>query len=159
MFGQEDRRIIHLKLTIKIISAYVLNNSLPAGDLSKLISATHSTLMTISSDNSPKPTSDLKQKPAVSINKSVEHDHITCLEDGKRFKSLKRHLAANHGMTPEQYRAKWGLAPTYPMTAPAYSERRSAVAKETGLGRNSAKMDKAPRATSKLARVRKISSR
>lgn len=157
MVEQEDTSITHLKTAVRIISAYVLNNSLPAGDLSKLISATHSTLMAISSGNTPRPTCGLKQNPAVSINKSVQHDHITCLEDGKRFKSLKWHLAASHGMTPEQYRTKWGLAPTYPMTAPAYSERRSAVAKETGLGRSSAKMDKVPRATSKLARVRKIS--
>lgn len=156
MIGQEEISIIHLKITTRIISAYVLNNSLPAGELSKLISAIHLTLTAISSNNTPRPICALKQNPAVSINKSVQHDHITCLEDGKRFKSLKRHLAANHGMTPEQYRAKWGLAPTYPMTAPAYSKRRSAVAKETGLGRGPAKMDKAPRATSKLARARKI---
>lgn len=132
----QDNSIAYLELTAEIVSAYVANNPVPAGELAKLISETLSTLTTLSSGEEEVAAPVFTRKPAVPINRSVDHDHLVCLEDGKKFKSLKRHLLASHSMTPEDYRSKWGLPSTYPMTAPAYSETRSALAKGFGLGRN-----------------------
>lgn len=145
MIKEKLLSIVLLELTSKIISSYVVNNSIPAGELPKLISDTHTVLTLISSDKTQNPAPVTTKKPAISINKSIQQDHLTCLEDGKQFKSLKRHLAARHGMTPEEYRSKWDLPPTYPMTAPGYSQARSALAKEFGLGRTAPKSIK-PRA-------------
>ena len=119
-------------LTAEIVSAYVSNNSVPAGDLSTLISQVHTALTRVSSGQHELPAEPLK--PAISVKKSIAPDFIVCLEDGKKFKSLKRHLRTQYKMTPEQYREKWGLAPDYPMVAPNYAAARSQLAKQMGLG-------------------------
>jgi predicted transcriptional regulator len=121
-----------IKLTAEIVSAYVSNNSVPSIDLPALIGQVHSALSRVSngqSDISLEP-----PKPAVAVKKSITPDHIVCLEDGKKFKSLKRHLRTQYGMTPEQYREKWALPPDYPMVAPNYAAARSHLAKQMGLG-------------------------
>jgi len=126
-----------VNLTAEIVAAYVSNNPVPASQLPELITEVHRSLQTLSSPpaaEEPEP-----RKPAVPVKKSVSHDHVTCLEDGLQFKSLKRHLAAVHGMTPDEYRLKWGLRPDYPMVAPAYSSERSKLAMSMGLGRKDGK--------------------
>jgi predicted transcriptional regulator len=121
-----------IELTAEIVSAYVSNNSVPAGDLSMLINQVHTALTRVSSGQAELPSEPLK--PAISVKKSIAPDFIVCLEDGKKFKSLKRHLRTQYKMTPEQYREKWGLAPDYPMVAPNYAAARSQLAKQMGLG-------------------------
>ena len=123
----------YIELTAGIVSAYVSNNSVSATDIPNLINQVHSALMRVSagqSDAQPEPL-----KPAISVKKSITPDYLVCLEDGKKFKSLKRHLRTQYNMTPEQYREKWGLPADYPMVAPAYAARRSDFAKQIGLGR------------------------
>ena len=121
-----------IDLTATIVSAYVSNNPMPAGELPALISQIHAALMRVSSG---RPEVSLEPaKPAVSLKKSMTADYLVCLEDGKRFKSLKRHLRTQYSMTPEQYREKWGLAVDYPMVAPNYAVARSQLAKKMGLG-------------------------
>ena len=122
----------YIELAADIVSAYVSNNSVPSGDLPSLISDVHSALMKVGVGVAEAPVEVLK--PAIPVKKSVTPDYITCLEDGKKFKSLKRHLRTQYGMTPEQYREKWGLQPDYPMVAPNYAKARSDLAKEMGLG-------------------------
>jgi len=120
-------------LVADIVAAYVSYNSVPTGDLGDLISSIHLALANLDAVNTvPQPEPDLV--PAVSVKKSVTPDYLICLEDGKRFKSLKRHLAGL-GMTPAQYRKKWGLPDSYPMVAANYAATRSALAKKIGLGR------------------------
>jgi predicted transcriptional regulator len=121
-----------IELTAEIVSAYVSNNSVPAADLSSLINQVHTALTRVSSGQTELPSEPLK--PAISVKKSIAPDFIVCLEDGKKFKSLKRHLRTQYKMTPEQYREKWGLAPDYPMVAPNYAAARSQLAKQMGLG-------------------------
>ncbi|HEY7664905.1 MAG TPA: MucR family transcriptional regulator [Xanthobacteraceae bacterium] len=121
-----------IELTASIVSAYVSNNSVPAADLPALIGQVHSALTRVSSGHGE--VSLQPPKPAVAVKKSITPDHIVCLEDGKKFKSLKRHLRTQYNMTPEQYREKWGLAPDYPMVAPNYATARSNLAKQMGLG-------------------------
>ena len=123
-----------LENTVSIVSAYVANNSVPQTALADLIAAVHTKLQSLrSGDTQSKSTEPLF--PAVSIKKSVTPDYIICLEDGKQFKSLKRHIGKFYDLTPEQYRVKWSLPDDYPMVAPAYAERRSAIAIASGLGR------------------------
>ena len=122
----------YIELTADIVSAYVSNNSVSAGEILNLINQIHSALLRVSggqSDTQPEPL-----KPAVSLKKSITADYLICLEDGKKFKSLKRHLRTQYNMTPEQYREKWSLAPDYPMVAPSYAAARSQLAKQMGLG-------------------------
>ena len=121
-----------IELTASIVSAYVSNNSVSSADLPMLIGQVHSALTRVSSGHREVPSGP--PKPAVSVKKSVTSDYIVCLEDGKKFKSLKRHLRTQYDMTPEQYRDKWGLAPDYPMVAPNYAAARSRLAKQMGLG-------------------------
>ena len=121
-----------IALTADIVSAYVSNNSVSASELPALINQIHSALTRVSSGHSEAPSEPLK--PAVSVKKSITPDHIVCLEDGKKFKSLKRHLRTQYNMTPEQYREKWALPPDYPMVAPNYAAARSHLAKQMGLG-------------------------
>ncbi|TIW05426.1 MAG: MucR family transcriptional regulator [Mesorhizobium sp.] len=121
-----------IELTADVVSAYVSNNPLPVGELPALIGQVHAALKGTMGGPVAKP-EDLK--PAVPIRKSVTPDYIISLEDGKKFKSLKRHLATHYGLTPEEYRAKWGLSADYPMVAPNYAAARSALAKTMGLGR------------------------
>jgi len=122
----------YIELTAGIVSAYVSNNSVAAGDMPSLISQVHMALLRISNGQSEMPV-DLA-KPAIAIKKSITADYIICLEDGKKFKSLKRHLRTQYDMTPEDYREKWGLPLDYPMVAPNYAEARSQLAKKMGLG-------------------------
>ncbi|MDF3060468.1 MAG: MucR family transcriptional regulator [Microvirga sp.] len=122
----------YIELAADVVSAYVSNNSVPASDLPGLIGEVHIALSKIGNGSAELPAE--APKPAVSIKKSVTPDYIICLEDGKKFKSLKRHLRTQYNMTPEQYREKWGLAPDYPMVAPNYAKARSELAKEMGLG-------------------------
>jgi predicted transcriptional regulator len=122
----------YIELTADIVSAYVSNNSVPAGDISVLISQVHSALMRVSNGQGEVVSETLK--PAVAVKKSITPEYLICLEDGKKFKSLKRHLRTQYNMTPEHYREKWGLPPDYPMVAPKYAEARSQLAKQMGLG-------------------------
>ncbi len=118
--------------TASIVSAYVSKNAVPAEQLSALINQVHAALMRVAAGPGGKPGEPLK--PAVPIKKSITPDYIVCLEDGKKFKSLKRHLRTQYKMTPEQYREKWGLGLDYPMVAPNYAAARSRLAKQMGLG-------------------------
>lgn len=122
-----------LALTASIVSAYVTRNNLPMADLPRLIASTHAALASLAAPPAPAVAEPLV--PAVPIGRSVTPDAIICLEDGRAFKSLKRHLSASYGLTPDQYRAKWKLPADYPMVAPNYAEARSALAKFIGLGR------------------------
>ena len=119
-----------LELTTEIVSAFVGNNSVPTEEIPSVIQSVHRALSTLGND-----APGTKQKPAVPIKKSVTRDYLICLEDGMKLKMLKRHLANAHGMTPQEYRAKWGLREDYPKTAPAYSETRSKLATKAGLGK------------------------
>lgn len=121
-------------LTVMVVSAYVAHNNVPPADLVALISSTHSALTQLGAKPEAPPV-PIALVPAVSIKKSVTPDAIICLEDGKAFKSLRRHLGTAYNLTPEQYRAKWGLPSDYPMVAPNYSEARAKLAKASGLGR------------------------
>jgi len=121
-----------IDLAADIVSAYVSNNSVPASDLPALISDIHSALVRVSGGQAL-PSLE-SPKPAVPAKKSVTNEHIICLEDGKKFKSLKRHLRTQYNMSPEQYREKWGLPADYPMVAPHYAAARSQLAKQMGLG-------------------------
>jgi predicted transcriptional regulator len=116
----------------RIIAAYVANNPVKAAELPSLIQRTRAALASAGHTQPEEPGEP--QKPAVSIKKSIGHDHITCLEDGKQFKSLKRHLRTDHNLEPDEYRAKWGLPKDYPIVAPAYAEARSNLARQMGLG-------------------------
>jgi MucR family transcriptional regulator, transcriptional regulator of exopolysaccharide biosynthesis len=122
----------YIELTADIVSAYVSNNSVSAGDIPGLINQVHSALMRVSGGQIETPAEPLK--PAVPIKKSITPEYLVCLEDGKKFKSLKRHLRTQYNVTPEQYREKWGLPPDYPMVAPNYAAARSQLAKQMGLG-------------------------
>lgn len=121
-----------IDLTATIVSAYVGNNPTPAAELSALIGQVHAALVRVSNGR-PEVVSE-PAKPAVSVKKSMTAEYLVCLEDGKRFKSLKRHLRTQYSMTPEQYREKWGLPADYPMVAPNYAVARSQLAKKMGLG-------------------------
>jgi len=121
-------------LAAEIVSAFVAHNSLPWAELPGLIQSVHTALTNISSGvETPSTAESAAPTPAVTVRKSVTPDYLICLDDGRKFKSLRRHLAVL-GMTPEQYRAKWSLANDYPMVAPNYAAQRSALAKKIGLG-------------------------
>jgi predicted transcriptional regulator len=124
----------------EIVSAYVSNNSVKHSDLPQLIASVHSALKAL---NEPEAIPEEKPTPAVPVKKSITPEYLICLDDGKRFKSLKRHLG-QLGMTPDQYRTKWGLPSDYPMVAPNYSASRAALAKSIGLGRKPAQEAPAP---------------
>ncbi|RWO01650.1 MAG: MucR family transcriptional regulator, partial [Mesorhizobium sp.] len=111
-----------IELTADVVSAYVSNNPVPVGDLSTLIGQVHAALKGTAGSVSAEQPQALK--PAVPIRKSVMADYIICLDDGKKFKSLKRHLSTHYGLTPDEYRAKWGLPADYPMVAPNYAAAR-----------------------------------
>lgn len=125
----------NIELAAEIVSAYVSNNSVPAGDLPSLINEVYSALLRVGVSTAAAPAPVEALRPAVAVKKSVTNDHIICLEDGKKFKSLKRHLMTHYDLTPDQYREKWNLDPTYPMVAPNYAAARSQLAKKMGLGR------------------------
>ena len=122
-----------LRMTADVVAAYVSNNTLPTAQLGEVINAVYNSLKSLegqSAEPQPEPL-----KPAVAIRKSVTPDYLICLEDGKKLKMLKRHLRSTYSMTPDEYRAKWGLPAEYPMVAPNYAEQRSQFAKKIGLGR------------------------
>ena len=121
-----------LALTAEIVSAYVGNNALDTSTVPGMIGAVFAKLTELSTDEKPLPET---LTPAVPIKRSVTDDYIVCLEDGKKLKMLKRHLMTAYGMTPEAYRARWGLKPDYPMVAPTYAAKRQELAKKIGLGR------------------------
>lgn len=127
-----DPHANYIELAADIVSAYVSNNSISPSDLPALISDVHAALLRVSSASAVVASEPLK--PAVSARRSVHEDYLICLEDGKRFKSLKRHLRSQYNMTPEQYREKWGLPADYPMVAPNYAKARSQLARDMGLG-------------------------
>ena len=121
-----------IDLSTEIVSAYVSHNALSVTDLPKLIADVHMALRGLRTSGTSEPAEELK--PAVPVKKSVAADYIICLEDGKKFKSLKRHLRTHYNLSPEEYREKWGLPPDYPMVAPNYANARSQLAKKMGLG-------------------------
>ena len=123
----------YIELAADIVSAYVSNNSVAVHDLPALIGDVHAALVRVGG-GAPAPAAPENLRPAVPVKKSVASDYIVCLEDGKKFKSLKRHLRTQYNMSPEDYREKWGLPPDYPMVAPNYAQARSQLAKEMGLG-------------------------
>ncbi len=122
----------YIQLTANIVSAYVSNNTVPSAEIPNLIGQVHAALLRVSGGQAATPAEPLK--PAVPVKRSITSEYIVCLEDGKKFKSLKRHLRTQYSMTPEQYREKWGLPPDYPMVAPNYAAERSQLAKQMGLG-------------------------
>lgn len=136
----EDRQYL-IGMTTEIVAAYVGSNDIEAVDVPRLIRDVYSALdgaahgAGAADAGSP--------KPAISVKKSINPDYIICLEDGLKFKSLKRHLSTKYEMSPEEYRQKWGLAPDYPMVAPNYAKARSALAKKMGLGRGRHRAEKA----------------
>ena len=121
-----------IELTARIVSAYVGNNPVPASEIPGLINQVHAALSRVTGKAGEGAGEPLK--PAVSLKKSITPEYIVCLEDGKKFKSLKRHLRTQYNMTPEQYREKWSLSADYPMVAPNYAAARSQLAKQMGLG-------------------------
>lgn len=121
-----------VELTADIVSAYVSNNTVAAGDLPQIISDVHAALSRATGREAPPAREEMK--PAIPVKKSVTPDYIVCLEDGKKFKSLKRHIRTHYNLSPEQYREKWDLPHDYPMVAPNYASARSQLAKKMGLG-------------------------
>jgi predicted transcriptional regulator len=130
----------YIELAADIVSAYVSNNSVSVSELPGLIGEVHNALLRVSSGTVEAPAE--APKPAVAIKKSITPDYIVCLEDGKKFKSLKRHLRTQYNMSPEEYREKWGLPADYPMVAPNYAQARSELAKQMGLGQQRRKRGK-----------------
>ncbi|MFS4439429.1 MucR family transcriptional regulator [Paracoccaceae bacterium GXU_MW_L88] len=128
-------RLDTLGYTADIVAAYVSKNPVSTQELPDLIAAVHERIEALGKGD---PGAAAKQEPAVPIKKSVTDDYLICLEDGRKLKMLKRHLSATYGMTPDQYRAKWGLPSDYPMVAPNYAKKRQRLAKEIGLGRKRA---------------------
>ncbi|WP_343718184.1 MucR family transcriptional regulator [Inquilinus sp.] len=134
-----------VQMTTQIVTSYISRNTVPTDQLGSVIQAIHDALRNVGSAPAAAP-APAQAKPAVPIRRSVQPDHIVCLEDGKKLKMLKRHLRTTYGMTPEEYRAKWGLPADYPMVAPNYAEQRSAFAKKIGLGKARTDAGKAKRA-------------
>jgi predicted transcriptional regulator len=135
-----------LRMTADVVSAYVSNNTLPTAQLAEIISAVYGSLKGLEGQvvqPQPEP-----MKPAVPIRKSVTPEFLICLEDGKKLKMLKRHLRSTYNLTPDEYRAKWGLAQDYPMVAPNYAARRSEFAKKIGLGRGTGRQSPRPKRSS-----------
>ena len=157
MTDVENSNATLIELTADIASAYVSNNAVSAADLPGLIKNIHAALSGTTAE--PEPVLEVKT-PAVSIKKSITDDFLICLEDGRKFKSLKRHLRAKYNLSPEEYRAKWNLPKDYPMVAPAYASARSNLAKQMGLGQGgrkaAAKPVKAVKAPAPRGRPRKV---
>jgi predicted transcriptional regulator len=125
-----------LRLAADIVAAYLANNSVSVSTIPDLIRTVHTTVAGLGQPEPPPPARPTERpKPAAPISRSVQHDHIICLEDGKKLTMLKRYLRSRYGLSPEDYRRRWGLPPDYPMVAPAYAARRSDFAKQIGLGK------------------------
>ena len=129
---EHDATQLLITLTSDIVAAHVSNNDVKVEDVPSLITNVHKALSGLG-DNAP--AEEERPEPAVTVRASVKHDHLVCLEDGKKMKMLKRHLMTDHNMTPEEYRARWGLPGDYPVVAPAYAEKRRELAVKIGLGR------------------------
>ena len=142
--GMDRSETLHL--TTDIVSAFVSNNSIPAGELQELLQNTFATLSTLSGQSEAEQSN---QKPAVPVKKSITDDYLICLEDGKKLKMLKRYLRTQYDMSPEDYRRKWGLPADYPMVAPNYAKRRSEFAKQIGLGTQGGRKGTAKKAARK----------
>ncbi|SIQ23566.1 MucR family transcriptional regulator [Bosea sp. TND4EK4] len=149
-----DNNDVVVDLVAGIVSAYVAHNRVPTADLPGLIATTHAALVGLGKE--PAPVVEEKA-PAVSVRKSITPEFLICLEDGKKFKSLKRHLRTAYDMTPEEYRSKWGLPADYPMVAPSYAEARSQLAKKMGLG-NQRRKGTAPAAQPPAKRGRRANA-
>ncbi len=121
-----------IEMTSKIVAAYVSNNPVQSADLAGVINSVHEAMIGLQTNGA----AAQPLIPAVSIKKSISDEYLVCLEDGEKFKSLRRHLRSKYDMSPEEYREKWGLGPDYPMVAPSYRRQRSALAKKMGLGQN-----------------------
>ena len=134
--GNSSRQDI-MRMTTDIVSAFTSRNSVPPSTLTMLIGQVHETLFTLAQSSVQEDGTATRQKPAVSIRRSINPDYIVCLEDGRKLKMLKRYLRAAFNMTPEEYRARWGLPQDYPMVAPNYAKKRSDFAKKMGLGKRS----------------------
>lgn len=130
----EETNAIYIDLAADIVSAYVANNSVPASELPQLINDVYTALTKVGTVAAVVEVKAEPQKPAVTVRKSISDDFLICLEDGLKFKSLKRHLRSKYNLSPEQYREKWGLPSDYPMVAPNYAKARSQLAKKMGLG-------------------------
>jgi predicted transcriptional regulator len=128
---ENDMGEMLITLTSDIVAAHVSNNSVSADEVTALIQNVYGALAGLGAA----PQVEEKREPAVSVRSSVKNDHLVCLEDGKKMKMLKRHLMTDHGLTPAEYRARWGLSADYPMVAPDYAEKRRMLAKQIGLGR------------------------
>ena len=128
-----------LRITSEVVAAYVRNNTLQTAEINSVIQTVHGSLSALNGVGEAQLD---PQKPAVSIRRSITPDYIVCLEDGKKLKMLKRHLRTTYGMTPDEYRAKWGLPADYPMVAPNYAKQRSAFAKKIGLGHSTKRRTK-----------------
>lgn len=146
MASQHPTHLELLTLTTEIVSAHVSNNTVGGHDIPNLIESVYRTLSNV---NSAAPHLVERPQPAVPIKRSINDDFIICLEDGKKLKMLKRHLKTAYNMTPEEYRERWGLPADYPMVAPNYAKKRSALAKDIGLGKKT---------DGKTAKVRKVKS-
>lgn len=130
----QDDKLVLIDLTASIVGAYIANNSVPIAGLTQLITDVHAALSRVQSGDNASEAVIEPIRPAVPVKKSVTSDYIICLEDGKKFKSLRRHLKTHYNLSPDEYREKWGLPADYPMVAPAYAEARSNLAKRMGLG-------------------------
>ena len=130
---KERNNSVEVEITSEIVSAYVSNNPMPAESLPRLVRYVFDAVHEISTSNGNVLAE--KKAPAVPVKRSVQEDYIICLEDGQKFKSLKRHLRSHYNMSPEEYREKWGLPYDYPMVAPSYAKKRSQLARDLGLGR------------------------
>lgn len=128
-----------MRMTTDIVASFVANNKVSSEELTELIRSVYRTLANLSGANGERVVE--RPKPAAPINKSVNHDYIICLEDGKKLKMLKRYLRSTYNLSPDEYRQRWGLPPDYPMVAPAYAARRSEFAKKIGLGKGVRRKD------------------
>lgn len=128
-----------MRMTTDIVASFVSNNKVASEDLGDLIRTIHKTLTSLTGGEATSAAE--RPKPAVPINKSIQHDHIVCLEDGKKLKMLKRYLRSTYNLSPDDYRRRWGLPADYPMVAPAYAARRSEFAKSIGLGKGVRRKD------------------
>lgn len=131
---EQDPAESRLTLTAQIVSAYLRRNVTPVADIARLISETHSSLTACTANGASSRTVEVL-RPAVPIEKSLTDDFVICLEDGQKFKSMKRHLRTQYNLTPEEYRRKWDLSPSYPMVARNYAKKRSELARASGLGK------------------------
>lgn len=156
MSDQDKSSPAFLALTADVVAAFVGNNSVPANELPDLIAKVHAALAGL---GNPVPVVEAEAlKPAVPVKKSVTPDYIICLDDGKKFKSLKRHLRTQYNLTPDEYRAKWGLPSDYPMVAPNYAATRSNLAKKMGLGQQRKKPEPVPVPAKPKGRAKKVAA-